>query len=402
MKILMFGWEFPPYNSGGLGVACWGMTRALSRLGIEVTFVLPRTVPVDEAHCRVAFADKGVPMKVLPVDSLLYAYATSEEYSALRSSTRGMYGPTLVGEVVRYGTMASAIAHEEDHDVIHAHDWLSYPAGLAAKRVSGKPLVVHVHATEFDRSGGGSVNQEVYEIEKAGFLGADRIVAVSQFTKDIVITRYGIPEEKVMVVHNGIDEEDFIGEINTPRFLQLLKEDGTKIVLFVGRLTVQKGPDYFVELAHRVLTRRSDVHFVVSGSGDMERAMIEAVARRGISAGVTFTGFLRGAELSAVYRSADLYVMPSVSEPFGIAPLEAALSGAPVLLSRQAGVSEVFANALRADFWDVDAMEHYVLGLLDHPAMSRTIKHESASEVRSITWKKAGDKLVSLYQTLIP
>ena len=316
MKILMFGWEFPPFNSGGLGVACEGLVKTLSKEGLEVLFILPKKLECRSDFCRFVFAEefsaprrqkgagkiKGVETRA--VDSLLAPYITSvayaEIYRELLSARAGgeppplIYGSDLLGEVLRYAAEAEKIAVSEDFDIIHCHDWLCYPAGLAAKKISRKPLVVHIHATEFDRTGGHGVNSEVYRIEKAGFEGADLIVAVSHFTKDMVVRHYGVSPDKIRVVHNAVDcaelDGDFAGEVCG------LKKAGKKIVLFLGRITLQKGPDYFLAAASRVLEIDPEVIFVIAGSGDMEIKMIERAADFGIADKVLFAGFLRGKE----------------------------------------------------------------------------------------------------------
>lgn len=394
----MFGWEFPPHNSGGLGTACFGLTRALARSGAEVVFVLPKTVGVSADFLKFVFAGvEKVKFKTLP--GLLYPYVTSEKYAQIRSGVQsGLYGATLLDEVLLYGERAAALAAEEDFDIIHAHDWLAYPAGLAAKRVSGKPLVVHVHATEFDRTGGTGVNERVYEIEKQGLEQADKIITVSGWTKEIVKRHYGIPEHKIQVVHNGIDDDSQPPPRSLP--LQKLKGLGYKIVLFVGRVTLQKGPDYFIELARRVLRFEPKTYFVIAGSGDMEGQTIRQAAAAGIAERVIFAGFLRGAELTAAYRAADLYVLPSVSEPFGITPLESMQNGTPALISKQSGVSEVVKHALKVDFWDVEEMTNQVVTALRHPPLKSTLAGNGAEEVKKVTWLEAARKCLAVYQNL--
>jgi glycogen synthase len=319
----MFGWEFPPNNSGGLGTACYGLTKSLSKKGADITFVLPRKMKVDADFIKVLFGDKEN-SKYYLVNSLIQAYSTEQSYQErvfAESQTPGggninMYGSNLFAEVERYGIIGAKIASEEQFDVIHAHDWLTFKAGIEAKRVSGKYLVVHIHATEFDRTGGNGVNQYVYDLEKQGMQEADSIIAVSNYTKNKIIQHYGIPKEKIKVIHNGVEFENYaLEKVNK------LKETN-KIVLFLGRLTLQKGPDYFVYAAQKVLQYYPSAIFVVAGGGDMERAIIKKVAELGISSKFIFTGFLRGKEVYEAYKMADLYVMPSVSEPFGIAPLE--------------------------------------------------------------------------------
>lgn len=403
----MFGWEFPPFNSGGLGVACFGLTRALQSLGVNVSFVLPKKLDKKKKQeiCKMVFADNESPgnVSLLHVDSPLTPYMTSAQYETYiasgGSSRASFYGQSLVAEVLRYGARAGAIAKKEAHDVIHAHDWLSFPAGMAAKAISGKPFIAHVHATEFDRTGGQGVNQQVYEIERAGFHAADKVVTVSAFTRAIVIDKYGVPADKVSVVHNGIDAEDH--SLATPDLIESLlrlKQNGAKMILFHGRLTIQKGPDYFVRLAERVLALRPNTYFVVSGYGDMERQMVQDAAYRGLSSHFLFLGSLWGQEANAAYRAADLYIMPSVSEPFGITPLESLIQKTPVLISKQSGVAEILHHALKADFWDIDEMANKAIAIIDHPVLQETLVENGHTEARHATWKKAAEKVANLYE----
>ena len=278
VKVLMFGWEFPPHNSGGLGVACLGLTKALSQQGTEVLFVLPKRVDIESEWARFVFADVKTKSKVRykEIDSLLQAYTTEERYHEILKEL-GMkdhrFGKTLLDEVKRYGLKARYIAEAENFDVIHAHDWLTFPAAMEAKKASGKPLIVHIHATEFNRTGGQGVNLDIYDIEKAGMQAADSVVAVSQFMKDTVVEKYGIHPDKVKVVHNGIDPEIYKYR-KLPPMLENIKKQGNKIVLYLGRITVQKGPEYFLEAARKVLDYRDNVYFVMAGSGDMDTYQI--------------------------------------------------------------------------------------------------------------------------------
>ncbi len=393
----MFGWEFPPHNSGGLGTACFGLTRALARAHTAITFVLPKRVNAHADWLRMCFADLPA---VAPraVTTHLYPYITSESYARERRGLPTIYGLDLIGEVKRYGLLAKAIAAAETFDIIHAHDWLSFPAGLAAKQVSGKPLVVHVHATEFDRTGGTGINEEVYKIEKEGMSRADAVVAVSQWTKNMIVTHYGIPAEKVTVVHNGIEAGDYRP---LPDRLVAWKRAGEKIVLFVGRITLQKGPDYFIRAAKRVLELEPKVYFIIAGSGDMEGQVLREAAALGIADRVIFTGFVRGAELDALYQSADLYVLPSVSEPFGITPLESLMNGTPVIISYQSGVAEVLRHALKVDFWDTEELANQIITVLRHPPLHRTLRQHGVAEVRSVTWTAAAAKCLGVYKSLL-
>lgn len=417
----MFGWEFPPFNSGGLGVACEGLVKALSKEGLEVLFILPKKFDCRSDFCRFLFAEefsaprkegvekiKGVETRA--IDSLLTPYITSRAYAEIYrelvlARTGGeapefiYYGSDLLAEVMRYAAEARKIAALEDFDIIHCHDWLCYPAGLAAKKISGKPLVVHIHATEFDRTGGHGVNEEVYRIEKAGFEGADLIVAVSRFTKDMVIRHYGVSPDKIRVVHNAVDCEELAGSFGGE--ICGLKKAGKKIVLFLGRITLQKGPDYFLAAAKKVLEVDPNVIFIVAGSGDMEIKMIERAADFGIADKVLFAGFLRGKERCQVYQMADLYVLPSVSEPFGITPLESLAAGTPVLISKQSGVSEIISHCLRVDFWDIDEMANKIVAVLNYPELKETLSRHGLEEIKKISWQDAGKKCREIYEELL-
>jgi glycogen synthase len=395
MNVLMFGWEFPPLNSGGLGTACFGLSKGLSRAGVRVTFVLPRTSDAAYSFLRVIAA--GVPTLTLRgIKTALAGYATSSSYETkvfqLRRTEKGpaIYGGNLFEEVERYAGRAADIAREEQHDIIHAHEWLTFEAGIAAKKASGKPLVVHVHATEFDRTGGLGVNKKVYDIEKKGMEAADAVIAVSNYTKNKILAHYGIPSEKVHVVHNAIESGG-----PTPA----VSKTG-KTVLYLGRMTLQKGPDYFLEAARKVLEVEPDARFIMTGAGDMEDAMMRKADALGISDRVLFTGFLRDKDLAKAYALADLYVMPSVSEPFGLTPLEAAIHGTPVLVSRQSGVSEVFSNCLKVDFWDIHEMANKIVSVLRHPALQASLSTNALAEISRMNWDIPAGKCVNIYERL--
>ncbi len=398
-QVLMFGWEFPPFNSGGLGVACYGLTKALSNQGVSITFVLPRRYRLTSGAITFAFADTSN-IVIKDIDSLLLPYSTEESYKHERHLHKtALYGNNLVSEALRYGRQATEIASTTPHTVIHAHDWLSFPAGMAARKVSRKPLVAHIHATEFDRSGGRGANPQVYAIEKQGMKAADKIIAVSNLTKHIIIGKYGVPAHKVQVVYNGINLREYNHSLTGSSALAL-KSYGFKIVLFTGRLTLQKGPDYFLQTAKKVLEYYHNVVFVIAGSGDMEHQMIHTATHLGISNKVFFTGYLRGKELNNIYRSADLLVMPSVSEPFGITALESIANNTPVLISKQSGVSEVLTHALKTDFWDTDEMANKIVSVLKHPSLRTTLNQHSKKELESINWDKAAHECIQLYQHL--
>lgn len=398
MKVLMFGWEFPPFNSGGLGTACYGITKALSQKGVEINFVLPKNVKVTEGFFNLISAN--LPQtKITLVDSLLTSYMTNESYwEAFKSVKSGnsSYSTNLMDEVERYSRIAGDIAAEVEHDVIHSHDWMTLPAGIMAKKISGRPLVSHIHSTESDRSGGNGNNPQIFDIEKYGILDSDRVLAVSKFTKKKIVDNYCADEKKIEVVYNGIDKIEFekSGVLRNPF--------NKKIVLFLGRLTLHKGPDYFLRAAQKVLERRDDVIFIMSGSGDMERKIIEDACKLGIGDKVLFTGFLRESQLKKIYKMANLYVMPSVSEPFGITPLEALASGTPVLISRQSGVSEVLNHCLKVDFWDVWEMANQILAVLDNQELEECLMQNGNAEINKLSWENTADKILSVYKKLVP
>ncbi len=397
-KVLMFGWEFPPHNSGGLGVACFGLTKALAKKNTQIIFVLPRKLNnISAGFLRIV--DPGTKYSSSYVfDSPINPYITEKKYNSFFFSHKtNYYGKNLFDEVMRYADFGGKVATKENFDIIHAHDWLSFGAGIQAKIKSGKPLVAHIHATEYDRGGGCGINPLVYKLEKEGMEFADKVVAVSNFTKNIVIKHYGISPEKIEVVHNGID---FKKNISVAANIHKIKEANKRVVLFVGRLTLQKGPDYFVETARKICEHLKDIYFIISGSGDMEEQLIERVASYGISDRVFFTGFLRGESLKKIYKMSDIFVMPSVSEPFGITPLESIINGTPVLISKQSGVSEVLSNVLKVDFWDVDEMANKIITTLNQEPLSKTLKENSREDVKDVTWEKAAQKCLNIYNSL--
>jgi len=480
-RVLMLGWEFPPFITGGLGTACYGLTKALDAEGVPVTFVLPKSVdrsfashvnllapeagarfvrhdqaiaqqeppqPTTPAPARTAVPTASAPTEVdevrlreflqsrlleLPVIAdAPYSAARAEAVArwihevgaapevlrTLRIPSEGGtmmpltdflaarapasapaeaapivgaadYSGDLIAQSERYAQFCVQASRGLEFDVIHAHDWLTYPAGIAVARLTGKPLVVHVHATEFDRSGE-HVNQLVYNIERRGMHAAARVIAVSMLTKNLCTNRYGVPAEKIDVVYNGVDLDP--AQAGIQRI-----ERHERIVLYFGRITMQKGPEFFVRAAKRVLEVMDDVRFVVAGSGDQAQRMIELAAQLGIGGRMTFTGFLRGRDISRVFSMADLYVMPSVSEPFGIAPLEAMGHRVPVIISRNSGVSEILMHALKVDFWDVDDIANKIVAVLRHPPLQRALQDHGEFEVRGIGWDGAARRCVDSY-----
>lgn len=420
----MFGWEFPPHIAGGLGTACYGLTKGLAKYGVKVLFVMPKAGgDEDESAVKIINAS-DVEMvdtytskeeywrniNFMEIGSNLVPYldpdtfeksvnqvvktGECEEKISFRNKFRfsGKYGANLMEEVARYAMVAATIAAQQEFDVIHAHDWLTYTAGIVAKKVSGKPLVIHVHATEFDRSGE-NVNQQVFDIERRGMEEADRVITVSNLTRNIVINRYGIDPEKVVTVYNAVDFQTY-RETNVERGVK------EKVVTFLGRITYQKGPEYFIEAAYKVLKRYSNVRFVMAGSGDMLNRSIRRVAQLKMATHFHFTGFLRGDDVHKMFAYSDVYVMPSVSEPFGISPLEAMRSGVPTIISKQSGVAEVLKHSIKVDFWDVDAMVDAIYGLLSYPALAEVAGKEGLAEVNQLKWENAALKIKSLYEGL--
>jgi len=419
----MFGWEFPPHISGGLGTACYGLTKGLAEFkDVEVLFVVPKAYGDEDqsnmeligannvsiTRKKVHFEDLQKKIDYYEVESGMVPYVDPEEFWKMSSkkyteATRfvetneegklefsGKYDNNLLHEIYKYSLVAEVIARDNDFDMIHAHDWLAYPAGIAAKEASGKPLVIHVHATDFDRSGG-SVNPQVYEIEKRGMDAADQIITVSNLTRKIVIERYGIDPAKVTTVYNAVEP------LSAEEKVRLKKGVDEKIVTFLGRITMQKGPEYFVEAANLVLKKMNNVRFVMAGSGDMMNAMVKRAAALKISDRFHFTGFLRGDDVFDMFRMSDVFVMPSVSEPFGIVPLEAMQTNVPVIISNQSGVSEILKYAVKIDYWDTHAMADAIYGLLNYPALWNTFMKYGKKEVDSLQWKNSAKNVRDVY-----
>ncbi len=483
MRILMLGWEFPPFIAGGLGTACYGLTKALDALGHEITFVLPKAVDRSHSsHVRLLSPEEVTSRDIARAAPVIREYrasgqvplggmtgepgsaqeydfrtsefpnvtfraipsgisspygvgaglthkqieelirrgeyvarqgvaagagggASAEESAALaqtpgflglnRPASGGDYGGDLIGDVRRYAELCVMLTRGERYDVIHAHDWLTYPAAMAIARLTGIPLVIHVHSTEFDRSGE-NINRQLYEIERRGMHSAMRVITVSFWTRNIVMHRYNVNSNKIRVVWNGIERS---GGAASAAPTKIRASD--KIVLFLGRITMQKGPEYFIAAAKRVLEKVDDVKFVVAGSGDMATRMIELAAQMGIGQKVLFTGFLRGSDVDRAFKMADCYVMPSVSEPFGIAPLEAMSHDVPVIISKQSGVSEALTHVLKVDFWDVDEMANKIIAVLRHPPLRNTLRRNGAMELRHLTWEGAARKCVEVYDEAI-
>ena len=435
MKVLMFGWEFPPHIAGGLGTACYGLTKGLAKHDVEVLFVMPSASgDEDESAVKIinasdiSVADVWGKTDISRLESFLNnvsffkvssglvpyidpemfssmverqeKYSRYEEYEQFKIhyggkyKFSGKYGANLMEEVQRYAMVASAIALENDFDVIHAHDWLTYAAGIAAKKISGKPLVIHVHATSFDRASDNAIDTRVFALEKMGMEAADKIMAVSNLTRNIVINKYGIDPSKVVAVHNAVDFDEF-------KQMEVKRGVDDKIVTFLGRITYQKGPEYFIEAANKVLKKCDNVRFVMAGNGDLMNRSIRRVAKLGIADKFHFTGFLRGDDVKKMFAYSDVYIMPSVSEPFGISPLEAMKSNVPSIISKQSGVAEVLSYAIKTDFWDIDAMADAIYGLLKYPALASMSAKCGVEEVNNLKWENAALKMIDVYQEAI-
>jgi glycogen synthase len=440
MRVLMLGWEFPPFISGGLGTACYGLTRGMNEIGTEVLFVLPRPVEssfathvtlltpksAQSVHGSAIYRIedfKNVTFRTVDAGFGVSGYQTpADQAEQIRKIPKGkkagkkgyvatppgktvgvvnspigtgagaQYEGDMFAEVERYTRLATQVAMQEQFDVVHAHDWMTYRAGIAVAALTGKPLIVHVHSTEFDRSGE-HVNQRIYDVERQGMHMANKVIAVSHLTRNIIVARYGVPAERVEVVYNGIDYNG-----SGARLAPVAIDRDEKLVLFLGRITMQKGPEYFLAAAKKVLEVMDNVRFIMAGSGDMVRGTIEMAANLGIGHKVLFTGFLRGPDVERVFRMADLYVMPSVSEPFGIAPLEAMSNDVPVIISKQSGVSEVLTHALKVDFWDINEMANKIIAVLRHPSLQSTLRQHGRIEVQKLSWVDSAQRCIDIYQ----
>ena len=417
MKALMFGWEFPPHILGGLGTASYGLTKGMWECGdMDITFVIPKPfgdedktfahiigasqVPIAWRDVNRDYVEQRIGRLMDPdlyfrLRDHIYAdfnYMRTNDLGALEFS--GRYPDNLLEEINNYSIVAGVVARTLDFDIIHSHDWLTYPAGIHAKQVTGKPMVIHVHATEFDRSRG-KPNPTVFGIEKDGMNHADHIITVSNHTRDIVINNYGVDPAKVTTVHNAVtpltDEQKDVPE----------HKSKDKVITFLGRITMQKGPDYFVEAAAKVLKNNHNVRFVMAGSGDMMDKMIQLAAERGIADRFHFPGFQRGKQVYEMLKASDVYVMPSVSEPFGISPLEAMQMGCPSIISKQSGCAEILDNVIKTDYWDIDAMADAMNSIITYPAMYEQLRQDGLEEVNKITWDKAGQKVIDIYKRYV-
>ena len=417
MKVLMFGWEFPPHISGGLGTASYGLTKGLARQqDMDIIFCVPKpwgdedqsflrivgmnSVPicwrdVDWNHVQSRVGSYMNPQDYYDFRNHIYAdfsYMHTDDLGCLEFS--GRYPDNLQEEINNYSIVAGVVARKEQFDIIHSHDWLTYPAGIHAKQISGKPLVIHVHATDFDRSRG-NVNPTVYAIEKNGMDHADHIMCVSELTRQTVINKYHQDPAKVSTVHNAV-------EPLAPEYEAIEARHGKeKVVTFLGRITMQKGPEYFVEAAALVLQRTQNVRFCMAGSGDMMNAMIRLAAAHGIADRFHFPGFMRGRQVYECLKNSDVYVMPSVSEPFGISPLEAMQCQCPTIISKQSGCAEILDKCIKVDYWDTHALADAIYSICTNPALYTYLKEEGKCEVDGITWEKVGYRIRSIYDKFI-
>lgn len=423
MKVLMFGWEFPPHILGGLGTASYGITKGLSaQPDVHITFCLPKPwgdedksfmniiglseTPivwrdVDYDFVKQRLGNRMTPEQYYQLRDHIYAdfsYRLTDDLGCIEFS--GKYPDNLQDEINNYSIVAGVIARQQEYDIIHAHDWLTYPAGIHAKNVSGKPLVIHVHATDFDRSRG-HVNPTVYGIEKDGMDHADCIMCVSELTRQTVINHYHQDPAKCITMHNAVYplSQDILDMVEEKRKDHQQRKE--KIVTFLGRITMQKGPEYFVEAASLVLQRTHNIRFCMAGSGDMMNDMINLVASRGIADRFHFPGFMRGKQVYEAFADSDVYVMPSVSEPFGISPLEAMQCGVPSIISKQSGCAEILDKCIKTDYWDINAMADAMYSLCTNESLHEYLKVEGKNEVAQITWEKVGNRIYNVYNQLI-
>lgn len=438
MKILMFTWEFPPLIAGGLGMACYGMVKSLLNQGVEIDLVLPTKElvyfpfrkPEDVDTLPVVFLD---PVKHKEYEEITYETITKRlEYVGVTVSPETYINGTemkswtkmiekVIFEKHQYKTLKEKIWEdlkiyligEEDifkkvqeltvraekyarvlnYDVIHVHDWLTYPSGMIAKRLTGKPLVAHMHATEFDRAGGPG-DERIHNLEFDGMTYADLVICVSKYTANMVISRYKIDTGKIRIIHNAYD----VGELDLHNKRRLFKGP---TILFLGRITLQKGPDYFLEVANLILQKHQNARFIMAGTGDMARRLLHKSAYMRLKHRFMFAGFLNRTQVEQILKASDIYMLPSVSEPFGIAPLEAMAYGVTAVISKQSGVAEVVKNAYKIDFWDIDRMVEVIDELICNPEKCKEIGEKGRLEVQTIGWDEASEKILKVYQELV-
>jgi glycogen(starch) synthase len=397
MKILMLGWELPPHNSGGLGVACYQLSKALAAKGATIDFVLPYTAE----HPGVEFmtihnATDARPESNVHLGSYDSQYVTEQDMADIDAGDLS----TMRAIQKHYVKFVEQLVQKVNPDVIHAHDWLTMEAGIRAKELTGAPLVVHVHATEFDRSGELYGNPVVHEIEQNALQMADRIIAVSNITKAIIVEKYGIPADLIDVVHNAIDVDGFEPyeyDQRDYRYFEALRREGYMVVSTLTRFTVQKGLTHFIKAAARACEKYDRFVFLLAGDGEQRDELIALAAELGIADKVYFTGFVRGKQWRDVYSVSDVFVMSSVSEPFGLTALEAAHHDSALIISKQSGVGEVLSNIFRYDYWDTDRLADQLVGMALAPSLATTLRRNVKDEYARISWRDVADKCISLY-----
>lgn len=403
----MFGWEFPPLITGGLGVACHGITRGLAQLGTKITLVVPRYTSRYPKFLKLVSADKilaasqmGQEIDLAEIIPLISSYISPEDYEnwykkafADSSPLKVLYGSDLFREIDRFALAGSIIASKTKFDIVHCHDWMTSKAAIVAKKILGVPMVMHVHSIENDRSV--FCNPAVSEVEKQGLDAADCVLCVSRYTMDRVKKIYGIPASKMAVVHNGIDLKNY----PPPRVNMSRKR--VRQALFLGRITWQKGPDYFAEIARLMLDKRRDLRFVLAGWGDKAIPLIDRIANLHLGSRILFAGFLNEADVKSLFRVSDLFIMPSLSEPFGLVALEALSQGVPAVLSRQSGISEVLETVPNADYWDTQKFAELGLRILDSPAQSQKMLDQIWPELKHMNWERNGKIIIEHYNKLI-
>ncbi|MEO6109950.1 MAG: glycosyltransferase family 4 protein [Candidatus Saccharimonadales bacterium] len=397
MKILMLGWELPPHNSGGLGVACYHLAKALAQDGVSIDFV----VPYEAEHSTIDFMKIHAATSLTPLERYgMGAYES--QFVAQTTMIPGEMPRDIRGVQREYTKFVEQLTKDNDFDAIHAHDWLTMEAGIRAKQLTDKPLIVHVHATEFDRAGGHSGNPIVHEIEYQGLMVADRVIAVSDITKRIIVEKYGIPADKVEVVHNAIDVESFNDgyeyDRRTYRYLEELKSEGYTIMTAITRFTIQKGLEYLVRATAKAIDKYDRIALLMAGDGEQRNELIQLASDLGIADKVFFTGFVRGKQWRDAYSVADIFVLSSVSEPFGLTALEAAHHGNALILTRQSGVSEVLSNTMKYDFWDVDRLADQIVGIATSDSLRNSLRENVLEEYAQVSWNDVAKQCKSLYQ----
>jgi glycogen synthase len=429
LRILKLGWEFPPLVNGGLGIACLGLSRALAK-EVDLTVIVPKSSPdadfptfslrglnqlrfeeITTAESRYRFESfaqiQRIPIFLDPYDSgeipielsvitdqkvateATFSETTRQQLDSFKIGD--LYGSDLPSKVIEFSKIAAKIALLEEFDVIHAHDWMTFLAGVEVKKVTGKPLILHVHALQYDRAGA-TDHGWIYEIEKYGMEQADCVIPVSRYTAEIIASHYHIDTAKIRPVHNGADP---VTTFTTK------KKFPEKLVLFLGRLTSQKGPEFFLETAARVIAQNPAVRFVVAGTGEKLRPLIETGAFHGLGDHFHFTGFLDRDKVHDLLSMTDVYCMPSISEPFGLSALEAAQFGIPAVISKQSGVAEVLKGALLADYWDVELMSKHINDLLTDEALRARVVAQAQLDIAASTWDAAAAKVITIYQELV-